>query len=57
MRTAVADFAPLPDVVVHAPPALTARERLLLLIVLHRIGHSPLTWIGGGCPIRAPGAS
>ncbi|TAK20560.1 MAG: hypothetical protein EPO40_31365 [Myxococcaceae bacterium] len=48
MRSAVADFAPLPDVVVHAPPGFDARAPLHLVVVLHGMGHSPLTWLGGG---------
>lgn len=50
MRSAVADFAPLPDVVVHAPPGFDAREALHLVIVLHGMGHSPLVWAGSGLP-------
>ena len=50
MRSAVADFAPLPDVVVHAPPGFDARAPLHLVVVLHGMGHSPLTWLGGGLP-------
>ncbi|MDB4928123.1 MAG: hypothetical protein JWM10_607 [Myxococcaceae bacterium] len=50
MRAAVADFAPLPDVVVHAPPGFDARQKLHLVIVLHGMGHSPLVWAGSGLP-------
>lgn len=44
----VADFAPSPDVVVHAPPGFDPSAPLHLVVVLHGIGHSALKWAGGG---------
>ncbi|MDB4931288.1 MAG: hypothetical protein JWM10_3772, partial [Myxococcaceae bacterium] len=38
MRRGVADFAPSPDVAVHAPPGFDDRAPLHLVIVLHGMG-------------------
>jgi hypothetical protein len=43
----VADFAPSPDAVVHAPPGFDPDAPLHLVMVFHGIGHSALKWAGG----------
>ncbi len=48
VRQGVADFAPSPDVVVHAPPGFDPSAPLHLVVVLHGMGHSALKWAGGG---------
>ncbi len=50
MRSAVSSFAPLPDVVVHAPRGFDPSAPLHLVIVLHGMGHTPLIWLAGGLP-------
>jgi hypothetical protein len=44
----VADFAPSPDAVVHAPPGFDPDAPLHLVLVFHGMGHSALKWAGGG---------
>lgn len=47
LRHGVADFAPSPDVVVHAPPGFDPGAPLHLVVVFHGMGHSALKWAGG----------
>lgn len=48
LRHGVADFAPSPDAVVHAPPGFDPDAPLHLVMVFHGMGHSALKWAGGG---------
>ena len=50
LRAGAADLPHAPDVVVHAPRGFDATRPLHLVIILHGMGHSALTWIGGGLP-------
>ncbi len=50
MRSAVASFAPSPDVVVHAPAGFDARQPLHLVVIFHGMGHSAMVWLGNGLP-------